>query len=136
MVKFLLAVDTDYFEGLFATNDFRNICELVINKAGRKDCRELEQLKRFANKCLRRHKTAIRNLNDAGFNDPITLEMIMDTFYKDVREMMQDPFFQTLCLTAICKSKEPQQVKFADLMLDVSEMLGNLNRETKQETTE
>jgi len=134
-VKFLLNLEVGYFEALFARPEFASICELVIEKGTKRLDRNIVNVIRFTNKCLRKHRTTLDSLAEKHFDpDNFDYRDIMGIYMADAKAMFKNPLFYNMCSLAIELDKSQIIRTFADLLLDIYDMLNDLDKKSNLTT--
>lgn len=130
-VKFLLALEVSYFEALFARVEFASICQLVIEKGTDRHSKNIVNVIRFSNKCLRKHRTVLDSICEKPF-DPENFDYrdIMGIYMADARAMFKNPIFYEMCSLAMRLCKDQTIRVFTDLLLDIYDMLNELDKKS------
>ncbi len=130
-VKFLLNLEVGYLEALFARPEFADICQLVLQKGTERLDKNIVNVIRFTNKCLRKHRTVLDSIADKPFDpDNFDYRDIMGIYMADAKAMFKNPLFCNMCSLAIRLDKSQNIRAFADLLLDIYDMLNDLDKKS------
>jgi len=125
-VKHLLAFKQNYTDALFSKAEFNDICSTILQESNRKDSKNIVQIIRLAHKCLRRHRTLIRECeNQSVHYNGLNIKEIFGPYYKDTKQLILDPYFVDMVEIAIKRNHSIRE--FADLLLDIHDILQSLN---------
>lgn len=125
-VTFLLELEVNYLDALFCRTEFSKVCTTVLEKATRRDHKNIVNIVRLANKCLRRHRTLLKEKNNEIGDD--NAQELMGIYLADSKKLIQDELFCQMCSIAISISKNIKLRTFCDFLLDISELLKTLNK--------
>lgn len=128
-IKFLLALEVNYLDALFAKPDFSDICSEVLNKASERSHKNMVEIVRFTNKCLRRHRSLVAEENhDSLEAEEMKASDIMGIYLADTKTLFKNDLFPEFCTLAIKLIKDEKLRAYADFLMDISEMLRALDK--------
>jgi len=128
-VRWLLKLDVDFLKALFTRAEFGDMVRLVVARANRRHHKNIYEIIRFADKCMRRHKTfrdefAVRGITD----DDFSAAELMGIYLGDAKELIANELFQPMCDVALELSVKDQELRsFIAYLYDVSGMFIKLS---------
>lgn len=135
-VNFLLPLEVNYFDALFARADFGDICLKVIKTCTKRDHKNIANIIRFADKCYRRHNSLRQEYKIPGItDDDFNAAELMGIYLAEVKVMFKDPLFYELMTVALEKITKDFELRcYASFLLDISDMLNDLHKKQKEES--
>jgi hypothetical protein len=128
LIKFYLQFENNYLKLLFAKPEFACICEDVIEKSTKRDHKSIVKIIRFANKCLRRHRTLLNG--ECTIHSEVDIKNLFESYFKDCEALIRDEYFIPMC--EIGMLKDPGIRPYADHLIDIAEMLQNVSNGQSQ----
>ncbi len=120
-------MNINYTDALFMKPEFREICNTILDKASTRDSKNIVKISRFAHKCLRRHRTLIKETRaDECIDNDFKLKEMFGIYYEDTKHIILNHLFIEMCEISI--RRNPSTREFADLLLDVHEILSSINK--------
>lgn len=124
-VKHLLTFKQNYTDALFSKCEFSDICNTILHESNRKDSKNIVHIIRLAHKCLRRHRTLIREHEHQTIHyNGLNIKEMFGPYYKDTKQLILDRYFVEMVDIAIKRNHTIRE--FADLLLDINDILASL----------
>lgn len=126
-IKNLKNIKINYTDLLFSKPEFKFICQTIIDESSPRDSKNIVKVIRFANKCFRRHKTLLKEIDETNTTSKeLNIKETFGPYYEDTKLLIMNELFIEMCEIAIKKNHQIRE--FADLLLDVVEILNSFNQ--------